>query len=346
MSLHVKKSTARMNVINHFLCFSSNQSARELSHFAESAMAVKRVILQQFSMRLNYLNKERSNIYQPSVKVNADDKILVDQDRSEMDELIDNSSSSTISPHSPPTDDDEGQLMFASQYEKAVTGSTVKAVKSGDAAANCDIYENTKNILTSALDNLAELNEKLPETSDKRGDNIAPEENWRYRSGADNNTYYPFNYKNQGRNNVHFEGSIKYGKSEKFEKFDKFENSKIGAMAVPIRRKISDIGFRSCVGRNFGSFGNYGNLGHLGKLNNWRNECVVAPSTSSNTSIADNQENTIIGLSPPNESLLMKRRLGRQSLSAKYFEGNNNTSINTIQSLKLQKLQPMTTCSS
>jgi len=46
----------------------SNQSARKLSQFAESAMAVNRVILQQFSMQLNYLNKERSNIYQPSAK--------------------------------------------------------------------------------------------------------------------------------------------------------------------------------------------------------------------------------------------------------------------------------------
>lgn len=46
----------------------SNQSARKLSQFAESAMAVKRVILQQFSMQLNYMNKERSNIYQPSAR--------------------------------------------------------------------------------------------------------------------------------------------------------------------------------------------------------------------------------------------------------------------------------------
>lgn len=45
-----------------------NQSARELSHFAESAMAVKRVILQHFSMRYDYMNKERPNIYQPSVQ--------------------------------------------------------------------------------------------------------------------------------------------------------------------------------------------------------------------------------------------------------------------------------------
>ncbi|XP_065080923.1 MAP/microtubule affinity-regulating kinase 3 [Ochlerotatus camptorhynchus] len=45
-----------------------NQSARELSHFAESAMAVKRVILQHFSMRYDYMTKERPNIYQPSVQ--------------------------------------------------------------------------------------------------------------------------------------------------------------------------------------------------------------------------------------------------------------------------------------
>lgn len=44
----------------------SNQSARELSHFAESAMAVKRVIMQHFSMKYDYMNKERPNIYHPS----------------------------------------------------------------------------------------------------------------------------------------------------------------------------------------------------------------------------------------------------------------------------------------
>ncbi|XP_055618777.1 uncharacterized protein LOC129763582 [Toxorhynchites rutilus septentrionalis] len=49
-----------------------NQSARELSHFAESAMAVKRVILQHFSMRYDYMTKERPNIYQPSVQQDED----------------------------------------------------------------------------------------------------------------------------------------------------------------------------------------------------------------------------------------------------------------------------------
>lgn len=48
-----------------------NQSAREISHFAESAMAVKRVILQHFSMRYDYMTKERPNIYQPSRQDNS-----------------------------------------------------------------------------------------------------------------------------------------------------------------------------------------------------------------------------------------------------------------------------------
>jgi hypothetical protein len=56
---------------------SSNQSARKLSQFAESAMAVKRVILQQFSMQLNYMNKERSNIYPDSADMIPDSSNLV-----------------------------------------------------------------------------------------------------------------------------------------------------------------------------------------------------------------------------------------------------------------------------
>ncbi|XP_018327713.1 MAP kinase-interacting serine/threonine-protein kinase 2 [Agrilus planipennis] len=41
-----------------------NNSARELSQFAESAMACKRVVLQHFSMNLDYL--ERPNVYSPN----------------------------------------------------------------------------------------------------------------------------------------------------------------------------------------------------------------------------------------------------------------------------------------
>ncbi|XP_055371731.1 probable myosin light chain kinase DDB_G0284661 isoform X2 [Condylostylus longicornis] len=49
-----------------------NQSARELSRFAESAMAVKRVILQHFSMRSDYMTKERPNIYQPPYRADME----------------------------------------------------------------------------------------------------------------------------------------------------------------------------------------------------------------------------------------------------------------------------------
>lgn len=44
-----------------------NNSARELSQFAESAIAVNRVVQQHFSMKLDYL--ERPNIYDPREKV-------------------------------------------------------------------------------------------------------------------------------------------------------------------------------------------------------------------------------------------------------------------------------------
>ncbi|XP_055903928.1 probable myosin light chain kinase DDB_G0284661 [Eupeodes corollae] len=44
-----------------------NQSAQEISKFAESAMNVKRVILQHFSMRESVLKKERPNIYIPKM---------------------------------------------------------------------------------------------------------------------------------------------------------------------------------------------------------------------------------------------------------------------------------------
>lgn len=86
----------------------SNQSARELSHFAESAMAVKRVIMQHFSMKYDYMNKERPNIYHPSrAGVRADPSIKnashINRSNSNDDgddETLHNSSEST-----PPADD-------------------------------------------------------------------------------------------------------------------------------------------------------------------------------------------------------------------------------------------------
>ncbi|XP_058055566.1 uncharacterized protein LOC131206977 [Anopheles bellator] len=62
----VAKQKQRNRVLKTPGVIRRNQSALELSHFAESAMAVKRVIMQHFSMRYDYMAKERPNIYQPS----------------------------------------------------------------------------------------------------------------------------------------------------------------------------------------------------------------------------------------------------------------------------------------
>lgn len=51
--------------INGIVCYRNN-SARELSQYAESAMAVNRVVLQHFSMNLDYMVQERPNIYGPN----------------------------------------------------------------------------------------------------------------------------------------------------------------------------------------------------------------------------------------------------------------------------------------
>lgn len=61
-------------------------------------MAVNRVILQQFSMQLNYLNKERSNIYQPSVKIQP----LQHQQQQQQQQCKNNSDDSFLIPDIPP----------------------------------------------------------------------------------------------------------------------------------------------------------------------------------------------------------------------------------------------------
>lgn len=52
-----------MSNVKYAFSFCRNQSAHDLSRFAESAMEVNRVIMQHFSMNYSYM--ERPNIYQP-----------------------------------------------------------------------------------------------------------------------------------------------------------------------------------------------------------------------------------------------------------------------------------------
>uniref|UniRef100_A0A182MKJ5 non-specific serine/threonine protein kinase n=1 Tax=Anopheles culicifacies TaxID=139723 RepID=A0A182MKJ5_9DIPT len=69
---NASKDKQRLRVLKTPGVIRRNRSALELSHFAESAMAVKRVIMQHFSMRYDYMTKERPNIYQPSYNGNVE----------------------------------------------------------------------------------------------------------------------------------------------------------------------------------------------------------------------------------------------------------------------------------
>ncbi|XP_055384248.1 probable cyclin-dependent serine/threonine-protein kinase DDB_G0292550 isoform X2 [Condylostylus longicornis] len=84
------KMENRRKALKTSLIIRRNQSARELSQFAESAMAVKRVILQHFSMRYDYMQKERPNIYQPS-RTNTDfnnAKLLSSHDNDHISDIV------------------------------------------------------------------------------------------------------------------------------------------------------------------------------------------------------------------------------------------------------------------
>lgn len=138
----------------------SNQSARKLSQFAESAMAVKRVILQQFSMQLNYMNKERSNIYEPSAKaqssiirhhhsdaqLSAKSTNILDDDDDEYDDDCSSSDDNKLDdvesigsatpPPSSPTDDQKIQIILDNvvQHNNNINAMILNSTKKCDAA--------------------------------------------------------------------------------------------------------------------------------------------------------------------------------------------------------------------
>ncbi|GAB0095106.1 uncharacterized protein DMENIID0001_104460 [Sergentomyia squamirostris] len=160
-----------------------NQSARELSQFAESAMAVKRVILQHFSMRYDYMTKERPNIYQPSKNGLEDAKTTLRQHMDQHQARTNGVTSAGVACN--------------------VNAGAAKKGKGGEA-------------LKGALDSIMELKEKLPEavkhqdrvcdTKNRRKNptkgsgqtsarGIPPEENWRYRSSTSADKY-PIGFRN------------------------------------------------------------------------------------------------------------------------------------------------------
>ncbi|XP_031620259.1 calcium/calmodulin-dependent protein kinase type IV isoform X2 [Contarinia nasturtii] len=136
-----------------------NQSARELSHFAESAMAVKRVIMQHFSMKYDYMNKERPNIYHPSrAGVRADPSITnashINRSNSNDDgddETLHNSSEST-----PPADDNH---LVDSMNDN---GTNIYNINHDDGC-NSELYDGEQRERISDLDSDLSLR-KVPAT--------------------------------------------------------------------------------------------------------------------------------------------------------------------------------------
>lgn len=113
----------------------SNQSARKLSQFAESAMAVNRVILQQFSMQLNYLNKERSNIYQPSAKTQQQQQLPLKQHQQHQHHS--SSNDSFLMPDLPPparqfSSSDDDDIHYASESSSRGSHPTTPSEQSSD----------------------------------------------------------------------------------------------------------------------------------------------------------------------------------------------------------------------
>lgn len=264
-------------------------------------MAVKRVILQHFSMKYDYLTKERPNIYQPSRAEfhlgSGDEDIEVGEDASAIQsssiEFESNGSDSTPDA----TNDDDDPQCHRSNIRSIDTKSS------------------------SALDSIIEMKEKLPDTyniSYKNAasaqsnpmlsgrdstfndgyykptyTNIRPEENWRNRSNNSTVDRFAKNNQRNYRNN--------------FKNANNSNNNHMNYGAARYRQQR----------RGYSNDSRYDHV-------NWRNECMTNSSSRNCGMIAErllerresDTSDIGIGLSPPSESLLIQRRLRSGSRSS------------------------------
>uniref|UniRef100_A0A182P577 Protein kinase domain-containing protein n=1 Tax=Anopheles epiroticus TaxID=199890 RepID=A0A182P577_9DIPT len=129
-----------------------NQSALELSHFAESAMAVKRVIMQHFSMRYDYMTKERPNIYQPSYNGSVERAPVMPTETKPMlaaeagsEGPVTNDRSAIVKPFGTRTEEPNGVCdedeKFKERKEKGVAEKrpmTTSSVEEGEKVGECN----------------------------------------------------------------------------------------------------------------------------------------------------------------------------------------------------------------
>lgn len=269
-------------------------------------MAVKRVILQHFSMKYDYLTKERPNIYQPSRAEfhlgSGDEDIEVGED------------ASAIQPSS-------------IEFESNGSDTTPDATNDDDPVCHRSNIRSLDTNSSSALDSIIEMKEKLPDTyniSYKNAasaqsnpllsgrdstfndgcykpnyTNIRPEENWRNRS---NNSTTIDRYSKNQRNYRNFKNANSNNNTN--------NNNHMNYGTTRYRQQR----------KGYNSYSNDSKFDHV----NWRNECMTNSSSRNCGMIAErllerresDTSDIGFGLSPPSESLLIQRRLRSGSRSS------------------------------
>lgn len=252
-------------------------------------MAVKRVITQHFSVSYDYLPKERPNIYEPSKSYKRESVI-----KKELETCNENERPEVGCKKSS-VKKDIIQPKPCCENNENNQGELIKKANSSD----------TKN----GLDSIIELKEKLPVTKNASDEKIntikstncnnpRPEEenNWRRRKNIKtvDKIHHGFKYRNfnQNFNNSHHNYNIP-GRYQHHNNYHRH----MASVAPSTRQKNGRSGI---------------------EMRNWRNECLYSPMRacgmmSRNENVVNvggcNSEFGGIGLSPPNESLLMQRRL-------------------------------------
>lgn len=293
-----------------------NQSALELSHFAESAMAVKRVIMQHFSMRFDYMSHERPNIYQPSrMDDDSCDYKPFGQQRKKLPQEVVKCCE---------------EIVNKSYLEKKQVPEVIVVEPKAVSVVSCNDTIKGGSVTkmlpkqsfeaSIALDSIAEIKDHLPIVIDAPkkmvpSKKIIPEGNWRYRShnSADSHVTRHNKPTHPGyRSYRHFN-----------QNFSNFNNG--GGKSKPQYPVYGGVGLGGgCNG--IGGNGGGGINGVVGlqrpiqsgiEIRNWRNDCAYAGvrnfcgMSSSRDTVEEDEDNKdlTIGLSPPSESLLMQRRI-------------------------------------
>lgn len=289
-------------------------------------MAVKRVILQHFSMKYDYLTKERPNIYQPSraefhlgsgdeeIEVGEDasaiqsSSIEFDSNGSDTTTITNNTTTTTIINNAPDATngvDDDDPVCHRSNGKSIETHSS-----------------------SGALDSIIEMKEKLPDTYNISYKNAASAQSNPLLSGRDstfNDGYYKPTYANirpeenwRNRSSSNNATSDRYSKSQRnYRNFKNANNNNNN-------NHMNNYGAARYRPQQRKGYNSYSNDDSKYDHVNWRNECMTNSSSRNCGMIAErllerresDTSDIGIGLSPPSESLLIQRRLRSGSRSS------------------------------